>query len=114
MKKSLPCLIVFLITTGCKVGPDYHRPDAPVAERWLDMKETGAARPENGVRWWSSFGDPVLDALVDQALRQNLTLRQAGLRVIQARALRGISTSAWGRGARSSTASWSPSPGACA
>jgi outer membrane protein TolC len=41
-------------------------------------------------RWWSTFNDATLTALIDRALAQNLTLRQAGLRVIQARALRGI------------------------
>jgi NodT family efflux transporter outer membrane factor (OMF) lipoprotein len=40
--------------------------------------------------WWTSFNDPVLTALVNKAYEQNLTLRAAGLRVIQARAARGI------------------------
>ncbi len=72
------------------MGPDYAVPRADVAEAWLDVMGPPDARPEAEARWWQGFGDPALDALVEQALAQNLTLRQAGLRVLQARALRGI------------------------
>ena len=37
--------------------------------------------------WWRSFGDPVLDRLVDQALAHNTDLRVAAARVAEARAL---------------------------
>ncbi len=36
--------------------------------------------------WWKVFNDPVLDDLICHACRQNLTLREAGFRVLQARA----------------------------
>ncbi|HZR79577.1 MAG TPA: efflux transporter outer membrane subunit [Candidatus Binatia bacterium] len=80
-----------LVVGGCMVGPDYRSPRAPVAEGWLyeaDPKVvTASAAPD---RWWQVFDDPVLDALVDAAYRQNLSLQAAGLRVIQAQARRGI------------------------
>ena len=73
------------------VGPDYRRPPAPLAEEWL---VTDAPRVQTdsvaAADWWRVFGDPSLDALVDAAFRQNLTLQAAGLRVIQAQARRGI------------------------
>ncbi len=37
--------------------------------------------------WWQAFGDPVLDALVAQALAHNTDLRMAAARVAEARAL---------------------------
>ena len=40
--------------------------------------------------WWRAFNDPVLDRLVARAYRDNLTLQQAGVRVLQARAQLGI------------------------
>ncbi|HEV3003402.1 MAG TPA: efflux transporter outer membrane subunit, partial [Pirellulales bacterium] len=40
--------------------------------------------------WWSVFNDRALYDLVQTAYRQNLTLREAGFRVLQARALRGV------------------------
>jgi NodT family efflux transporter outer membrane factor (OMF) lipoprotein len=44
-----------------------------------------SAEPVVDPRWWSSaFKDPVLDHLVEDALAQNLSLRSAGLRVLQA------------------------------
>jgi NodT family efflux transporter outer membrane factor (OMF) lipoprotein len=73
------------------VGPDYQRPDAPLASSWLERSDPqvieGSVAPP---RWWDELNDPVLDALVEQAYRQNLTLQAAGLRVIQAQARRGI------------------------
>jgi len=76
---------------GCMVGPDYRVPPAPLAEQWL---VTDAPRVDTAGRapdqWWSVFGDPALDALVEAAYQQNLTLRAAGLRVIAAQARRGI------------------------
>ena len=40
--------------------------------------------------WWTAFGDPTLNQLVAQASEQNLTLKTAGLRILEARAERGI------------------------
>ncbi len=40
--------------------------------------------------WWRAFDDPLLDRIIAQAYRENLSLRIAGLRVLQARALLGI------------------------
>ena len=83
-------LLASICITGCKVGPNYRRPRADVADTWLDVK-TPATKPQaDDARWWNTFNDPALSALVERALAQNLTLRQAGLRVIQARALRGV------------------------
>ncbi|MEC9373078.1 MAG: efflux transporter outer membrane subunit [Planctomycetota bacterium] len=75
---------------GCMVGPDYERPDAALNEQWLSP--TGAA-PEatiDDAPWWEHFNDPALTALIHEAYEQNLTLRIAGLRVLEARAARGI------------------------
>src|SRR5207253_505624 len=40
--------------------------------------------------WWKVFNDPQLNSLVCAAYNQNLTLRQAGLVVLRARAERAI------------------------
>jgi len=73
------------------VGPDYSTPPVLLPDAWLDLKNPAPAERAEDARWWTRFDDPVLDALVAQALAQNLSLRAAGLRVIQARAARGIS-----------------------
>ncbi len=72
---------------GFKVGPNYCQPDAPVAEHWIDaanIRQTSDT--ESLSRWWTVFNDPKLNYLVRCAYNQNLTLREAGLRVLQARA----------------------------
>jgi NodT family efflux transporter outer membrane factor (OMF) lipoprotein len=93
-----PLLVVAAValTGGCQaVGPDYQTPDAQVNPAWLALQpeaEAGKAAPAAAPdqAWWESFSDPTLSALVKAAYEQNLTLRAAGLRVIEARARRGI------------------------
>jgi NodT family efflux transporter outer membrane factor (OMF) lipoprotein len=81
-------VIVPLLVAACMVGPDYERPEAAVPEAWSDSK--GQASPAVDAAWWRQFHDPALEELIASAVAQNLTLRQAGLRVLQARALRGL------------------------
>ncbi len=80
------------VHNGFKVGPNYQRPAAPVAPDWIDSDDQRIRKQEDDLaHWWSVLNDPALDALVADAYRQNLTLRDAGFRVLQARALLGIS-----------------------
>jgi len=91
MKRYL--LLVMLMTIslgGCTVGPDYVRPDADVNPSWLESDAIIQDEPAEIREWWTLFNDPVLTRLVHQAYEQNLSLQAAGLRVIQARAARGI------------------------
>ena len=88
-----------ILLTGCAVGPDYQRPDAPVPSQWHETAETpwqSAAPQDHQPRgeWWKIFNDPVLDQLEQQALADNLSLKAALARVEQSRALLGISTAA--------------------
>jgi len=75
---------------GCIVGPDYVRPEANVNSSWLESAPALQDEPAEIREWWTAFDDPVLTRLVHEAYEQNLSLRVAGLRVIQARAARGI------------------------
>lgn len=76
---------------GCMVGPDFQRPDAPLASAWLEADDpavdTSRVEYED---WWRVFDDPVLTRLVETAYAQNLTLRAAGVRVLEARARLGL------------------------
>jgi NodT family efflux transporter outer membrane factor (OMF) lipoprotein len=75
------------INNGFKVGPNYCPPKAPVAEQWIDAAQVRQpADTDSLTRWWTVFNDPKLNYLVARAYRQNLTLREAGFRVLQARA----------------------------
>jgi NodT family efflux transporter outer membrane factor (OMF) lipoprotein len=75
------------VHNGFKVGPNYKRPPAPVAEHWIDADDKRVRSEEADYsHWWTVLNDPTLDDLVQTAYRQNLTLREAGFRVLQARA----------------------------
>ncbi|MGE7992736.1 efflux transporter outer membrane subunit [Pseudomonas sp. NPDC089554] len=75
---------------GCMVGPDYQQPEVQHNERFVGARALQARNslPSNTPfeRWWQGFGNPVLDNLVDTALRQNLSLEQALARRTQAQA----------------------------
>ena len=81
------------VRNGFKVGPNYGRPPVPVARDWIDANDVNVRRSEEEqIRWWTLLHDPALDALICTAYRQNLTLREAGFRVLEARAQLGIDT----------------------
>jgi NodT family efflux transporter outer membrane factor (OMF) lipoprotein len=80
-----------LAASGCMVGPDYVRPPTPTANGWLESGDTSVHTDAAATaQWWEVFGDPVLGRLVELAAAQNLSLRAAGLRVLEAQARRGI------------------------
>ena len=85
-------LFLLLSAVSCtKVGPDYVRPPAPVASAWQEADGQRVTQgPADYRAWWRVFNDPVLDRLIDTAYRQNLQLRIAGVRVLEARAQLGI------------------------
>lgn len=95
-------LLALVCTTGCtgvreyvhngfKVGPDYKRPAVPVADEWIDSQNPRVSSVPGDYRaWWQVFNDPVLNGLVQTAYQQNITLREAGFRVAEAQAQRGI------------------------
>jgi NodT family efflux transporter outer membrane factor (OMF) lipoprotein len=62
-----------------------------VASQWIDYADPRISSEEQQLgAWWRVFDDPTLNGLIDTAYRQNLTLRAAGARILEARALRGI------------------------
>ena len=79
MLKPAAVAIIALFAGACAVGPDYQRPavDTPAAWRLTEP----AARDLANTLWWLQFGDPVLDALIDEALRANKDLLIASARV---------------------------------
>jgi NodT family efflux transporter outer membrane factor (OMF) lipoprotein len=85
-------MAMVLFLGGCKVGPNYTVPEAQVADAWLETdNEVVKSEESDNYRWWEVFDDPVLNDLVERAYDQNLSLQIAGLRILEARARRGIS-----------------------
>ncbi len=83
-------LVVLIIADGCKVGPNYDRPD-PV----FDTTAVYRFDPLEGdsiinLRWWELFGDQQLADLITIALQENQDLRIAAARIEEARAFLGF------------------------
>src|ERR1700691_4901838 len=71
-------LLALLLLSACKVGPNYHRPDAPVATAYREdqgWKPAVPAQIPDNEPWWSIYNDPVLDALERQVVVSNQTLK---------------------------------------
>jgi NodT family efflux transporter outer membrane factor (OMF) lipoprotein len=78
---------------GFKVGPNYVQPPAPVAPHWIDADDVRVrSQCDDLSRWWRVFRDPTLDSLICCAYQQNLSLRVAAYRVLEARAQVSIDT----------------------
>ncbi len=79
------------VHNGFKVGPNYNEPPAPVAKNWIDADDKRlSSASDDHAHWWTNFNDPILSDLICDAYKQNLTLKQAGMRILEARANRNI------------------------
>lgn len=85
LKAGLSSLLIILLGGCVALGPDYERPKADVEPNWLEIEDAriSSTAPTDPKWWRSAFHDPVLDQLIESAFQQNLTLRSAGLRVLQ-------------------------------
>src|SRR5258707_12592084 len=100
MKKLAPCLVVIMtsgLVTGCKVGPNYHRPVVQTPTAFRDLSENPQAQAQAAsyadLPWWQVFQDPQLQQLIRTALKQNYDLQLATERINAARAQVSISRS---------------------
>ena len=71
----------------------------PVPDTWHSQPQTGVtsdnAESPLLASWWTVLNDPTLNQLIEQALEENTTVRQATARVVEARARRSITGSSF-------------------
>ena len=81
-KFLLPLLLV-----ACSPGPTYVRPDtiAVTGSSTYEHSEGAAVQEGSSARWWKSYHDPLLDAWIARLESENLELKAAAERVLQAR-----------------------------
>jgi len=85
--RLLTATLIAVALAGCMtVGPDYKRPRVDTPAQWPGKSITETVSST----WWTAYGDPVLDQMIDEALAHNLDLRRAIARVDEARATLGI------------------------
>jgi len=88
MRKRVLLVLLALGLGGCKVGPDYLRPDVETPPAWrLTDRE---AQETVNTAWWRQLGDPVLDDLIASAMKENQDLMIAAARVDQFAAQVGV------------------------
>jgi NodT family efflux transporter outer membrane factor (OMF) lipoprotein len=76
-----PCRAALLAVAlgGCAVGPNYHRPSAPVSAAFKEADGWTPSHPVDALdkgAWWSMFNDPELDALERRVAISNQTVKQ--------------------------------------
>lgn len=86
--------LTLLLASGCTVGPDFVAPAPNTPASW---SATQVAQPANVVStaapdtaWWHSFNDSELESLIARAAESNLTLKQAAIRIAEARSQREV------------------------
>lgn len=88
------------LLAGCTVGPSFVKPKPDVPAEW---SRAAALQPPSGHRastvstqaapvgeWWTSFRDPTLSSLIERSVAANLDVREAVLRIEEARAQRDV------------------------
>jgi NodT family efflux transporter outer membrane factor (OMF) lipoprotein len=84
---------VLALTLGlgaCAVGPDYHVPSIALGDVYKEAQGWTPAEPRDAQwrgAWWTIFGDPVLDGLMESLEQENLSIVQAEAQYRQAQAL---------------------------
>ena len=89
-------LVAVLCAAGCTVGPKYQRATAPTAAHWDVQDPWRESAPKDALakgQWWTVFHDDDLNALVQESLQSNQTIKISVSRLEQARALAAIQVS---------------------
>ncbi len=83
MRKIIASLFFALLVFGCMMGPNYQRPQVDTPQSWrFEDKE---AKDVANTAWWEQFNDPVLNDLIQTALRENKDVKIAAARVERVR-----------------------------
>src|SRR5690349_1817809 len=75
-------LLLACILSACTAGPDYVKPTVDIPSAFI-YEPKDAADTAN-TQWWKQFNDPVLDALIAEALANNQNVKVAAANVEQA------------------------------
>jgi multidrug efflux system outer membrane protein len=83
--------VALLAFSACAVGPKYQRPETEVPSTFRYTLGADEAASIADLGWWEMYRDPILQGLIEEALRGNQDLRYTAARVAEARAMVGVS-----------------------
>lgn len=90
LARNIVTICVAMLAAACMLGPDYLRPQETIPATYrFQVDDTHDSFADQG--WWEIYRDPTLQALIRQALDNNLDVRIAAERIDQARAVLGSS-----------------------
>ena len=93
-QSALLALAASVALAGCAaVGPNYERPKLPTPPAYRFVEAPAQAQSLADATWFQVFDDPALQALIREAIANNLDLRVALAHVEEARARAGIAKS---------------------
>jgi len=98
MRRATLVFFVVSALAGCAAGPDYNRPEVAIAPTYKEAGEWKPAQPQDDMdrgKWWGAFGDPQLDALLEQVAISNQNVRVAEAQFRRAQALVASSRAAY-------------------
>ena len=84
-------LCIALLIEACSFAPKYERPEQELPSAWKNIKLPGEPLHMD---WWTRFNDPVLNALVKDALAKNQDLAESMAKIESAAAQAGVASSA--------------------
>jgi NodT family efflux transporter outer membrane factor (OMF) lipoprotein len=90
-RSVLLLLLIASLLSGCSLLPrsEFKRPVTVVPHQWREKTVTGAA-VANRDQWWKNFNDPLLDTLIERALKTNNDLAAAAIKVRRAQLESGL------------------------
>lgn len=90
MKKRYYFLLSLLLTllTGCNLAPPMNKPDMELPCAWeLGNAQSKKSTKDRILSWWMAYKDPLLTALIEEALEKNDDVWLAAARVEEARGI---------------------------
>jgi len=97
-EKYFYCIALAFLISGCAVGPDFHRPQAPAGAGYTPqpLAPTSSANVAGGEeqrfidgmdipkQWWALFESPQLNSLIEKSIKANPTIGAAKAALRQA------------------------------
>src|SRR5260370_9260127 len=91
MLLMIAAALLIVTVVGCMVGPDYRAPAMQLPAQWNGGDQQMKDAANQGTKadlatWWQAFDDPLLNAVIAQALSSNLDEKIALARIREERA----------------------------
>lgn len=89
--QSLVVLCLVSLLGACSFAPNYNRPEMDIPAEWRSI-DTGTE--PLSLTWWERFQDPILNAMIVEALANNQDIAEALAKLASAQAQLGVATTA--------------------